>query len=165
MATIALYSPEDVVILLGGIYRIEGVFDGTFISISEEEDRWSTSVTVDGRVTRTHKKSPLHTVSITLSSTSEDNGVFSSWASTDGLLFGAVLPLFIKDSRGTSLFYSPMTWIEKVPDSGFSTEVEGREWVLKASGATHIIGGNEGGGVNTNLAALGFIAADFAGLV
>lgn len=163
---LALYSPEDVTILLGGIYKIEGLQEGSFLTISEPKNRWDTSVTADGRVTRTYNKDSTHSVSITLNSTSDSNNIFSSWAFADGILYGAMIPLFIKDTNGTSLFYSPISWIEKVPDSSFDSSVSGREWILKTAGATHSVGGNESGGVvPTELAALGFISADFAGLI
>ena len=166
MSTLALYSPEDVIILLGGIYQITGTHEGSFISINEGNNRFYTSVTTDGRITRTHIKDPTHTVNITLASTAEANSVFSAWASADGILFGAMIPLFIKDNMGTTLFYAPMSWVEKVPDANFSTEVEAREWVIKTAGATATIGGNESGGiVPVELAALGFLSADFAGLI
>ena len=165
MSTLALYSPEDVVILLGGIYQVTGTHEGSFITISEGGNQWETTVTADGRVSRTHIKDPTHSVSITLASTADANSVFSAWTSADNFLFGAMIPLFIKDNMGTTLFYAPMSWVEKVPDSSFSTDVEPREWVLRTAGATSTIGGNESGGmIDSDLASLGFISADFAGL-
>ena len=163
---LALYSPEDVIVLLGGLYQIEGLYEGSFVSISEDGGRWQTSSTADGRVSRTHNKDSTHNVTISLSSTSNANSVFSAWASADGILFGAMIPLFIKDNNGTTLFYAPMSWVEKVPDTTFGVDVESRDWVLRTAGATHSVGGNESGGaVSTELAALGFIGADFAGLI
>lgn len=163
---LALYSPEDVIILLGGIYQIEGLHEGSFISIREDEAKWKTEVTTDGRVTRTFNKNPTHTVTLTLSSVASDNSILSAWASTDAFLYGAILPLFIKDTNGTTMFYAPSTWVEKTPDSSFDEEVTGREWELKTSGAVYIVGGNESGeGIPTELAVLGFIGADFAGFI
>lgn len=166
MTTLALYSPEDVVILLGGIYPITGTHEGSFVAIAEPANKWETTITSDGRVSRTHIKDPTHLVSVTLASTADDNSIFSAWTSADGVLFGAMIPLFIKDNMGTTLFYAPMSWVEKVPEASFSTDVEPREWIIRTAGATSSIGGNEGGGViSSELASLGFISADFAGLL
>ena len=163
---LALYSPEDVIILLGGLYQIEGLTEGSFVTISEDKNRWETAVTADGRVTRIHNKNPTHSVTITLASTADSNSIFSAWASADGILFQAMFPLFIKDNNGTTLFYAPVSWVEKVPEISFNEGVEGRAWVIKAVGATATIGGNESGGIiDTNLASLGFIAADFGGVI
>ena len=164
---LALYSPEDVTILLGGIYKIEGLQEGSFLTISEPKNRWDTSVTADGSVTRTYNKDTTHSVSITLNSTADANSVFSSWALADGLLFGAMIPLLIRDTTGTSLFYSPMSWIEKVPETAFEDTVSSREWVIRTAGATHSIGGNEGssGLLSAGNAAVGFVSAEFSGLI
>lgn len=163
---LALYSPEDVIIMLGGLYQLTGTLEGSFVSIEENSDKWSTRVTTDGRVTRIHKKDPTHTVQITLTSTANDNSILSSMASADNFLKAATIPLFIKDTTGNTMFYSPVSWIEKSPEVVFSTGVEGRQWTLKTAGAISSIGGNESGSlIPTGLAQAGFIAADFIGLV
>lgn len=164
---LAVYSPEDVVILLGGVYQIEGLHEGSFISIEPFGDRWTTSVSTDGRVTRTHTKNPTYTVTITLSSTSDANSIFSAWASADGLIHSAALPLLIRDGNGSTLLFASMCWVERIPTTTFGVEVEGREWVLRTAGTTLSIGGNEGGGlgVSSGLMSAGFIAADMLGLV
>lgn len=161
-----LYSPEDVTILLGGIYKVEGLTDGSFVQISEEEARYKTTVTADGMVSRTHVKNPTHRVTLTTNSTADVNNVLSAWASSDGLLFGAMIPLFIKDGLGTTMFYAPLSWIEEVPVTDMGVDVNERAWVIRTAGATSIVGGNGlGGVVDTNLAALGMLAADFGGLL
>lgn len=160
------YSPEDVVILLGGIYPVDGLVDGSFVSIQKDSDSFSTKVTADGRVSRTHVDSPTHTVRISTMSTASVNDVFSAWAFADGKLYGVMMPLFVKDGLGTTLFYAPFSWIEKEPDLVLGTDVETREWTIKTAGAVRNVGGNELGSiVPTSLSAAGFIAADFAGLL
>lgn len=162
--TLALYSPEDVTILLGGIYEIEGLAEGSFVSIAEDTGRWVTSVTADKHVTRTYTGSGTYTVTITLMSTSNANGILSAWASADGILYGAILPLFIKDVNGTSLLFATSSWIEGVPNTEFDVSVNSRAWVLKATGVVNTVGGNESGGVvGANLTSLGLLSADFAG--
>lgn len=161
---LALYNPEDITILLGGVYQVEGVVEGSFVSIKEDTSRWVSSQTSDKKVSRTYTGGGTYTVAISLMSTSNTNSIFSAWASADGILHGAILPLFIKDGNGTSLFYATSTWIESVPDNDFDVAIGSRTWTLKAAGVTATVGGNESGGVvNDNLASLGFLAADFAG--
>lgn len=163
---LALYSPEDVIIMLGGLYQLTGTLEGSFISIEEGGGNWETRVTTDGRVTRVHKKDPTHTVKITLTSTANDNSILSGLYSADNFLYATTVPLFIKDTTGNTMFYSPVSWIEKSPDVTFSTEVEGREWSIKTAGAICSIGGNESGSlIPTGLAQVGFLAADFVGLI
>lgn len=161
----ALYSPEDITILLGGIYQIEGLHEGSFVSISKDSPLYETNVTSDGKVTRTHKEVPTYSVTITTSSVASVNSLLSAWAVADGVLYGAMFPLFIKDSNGGTLFYATQSWIEKLPDSSFGMDVEGRDWVIKAIAATSVVGGNEFGALlPTSLTAAGLLSADFSGL-
>lgn len=163
---LALYSPEDVTILLGGIYQIEGLVEGSFISIVEDDDRWTTSVTADKKVVRTYTGSGTYTISITLMSTANANAIFSMWALADSKLFGAVFPLFIKDGNGTTMLYASSTWIESAPNVYYSENIGDRTWVLKAAGVNLTIGGNESGGlVDSNLVSLGMLAADIGGVL
>lgn len=162
----ALYSPEDVTILLGGIYQIEGLAEGSFVTIEESAPRWSTKVTCDGRVSRVHNKSPIHEVTITTMNTADVNNILTAWVSADSSLFGAMIPLFIKDSMGTSMFYAPLSWVENTPTVDYDVGINARKWVIKTAGATNMVGGNGSGGlVDSNLASLGMIAADFAGFL
>ena len=165
MSKVATYSPEDVIITLGGIYTVEGLAEGEFVSISKETRQFNSSVTADGRVSRTKVEDPTHLISITLASYSDSNLVFTSWAEADALVASAMLPLFIKDAMGSTMFYAPMCWIESTPATTFDIDVGTREWTIRAAGGVLVTGGNQSGNVlDTNLAKLGFIAADFGGL-
>lgn len=162
---IALYSPEDVTILLGGVYQIEGLVEGSFIDISTNSPKWATKITSDGRVSRVYRNDPTHTVKISVYNTADVNNVFSAWTKADGKLFGAMLPLFIKDGLGTTTFYAPLSWVEEIPNVDYENKETIRQWSIRTAGATLNVGGNgQGGVVSTDLAALGMLAADFGGL-
>lgn len=164
MSGLALYSPEDVIILLGGIYRIEGLQEGSFISIQKDEPLYETKVTTDGRVSRSHRNSPVYTITVTTMSTAEVNNIFSAWTAIDGMLYSAIVPLFIKDAHGTSLFYSPACWVEKKPEQDFDIDITSRSWEIKCVGGFDNIGGNyQGGVVDADIASLGFLTADALG--
>lgn len=160
----ALYSPEDVLILLGGFYQLEGLHDGSFITISEDKNRWESSVTADGSVSRTHIPSAIHNISVTLSSVSPSNSVLSSWATADGFLYGAILPLIIKDTNGSTMFYTTECWLEKVADTSFETSVSGREWIIKSAGGNLAVGGNTGDDV-PGFSSLGILSSAYSALV
>ena len=165
MAEVAIYKPDEVIILLGGIYQIGGLVDGSFVSIERDEAYYSTNVSADGSVTRTHRESPVYTVRITLSSVASDNSVLSAWAFTDGMLYGAMLPMFIKDANGTSLFYAGQSWIESPPSQDYGLEVTERVWEIKCAQVSNMVGGNYSGGIaNPSLSALGMLAGDAAGI-
>ena len=160
----AYYSPEDVTILLGGVYKIEGLHEGSFLSISKDEPQYKTYVSTDGHVSRVHVNHPIHTVKITTSSIADVNSVLTTLAATDARTYGAIVPLFIKDTSGTTLFYTPNCWIEQLPEVSLGDEVEAREWVFKAVNASGVVGGDGSGGIVPPAVALaGVIGTDYLG--
>lgn len=164
--SIATYSPEDVIILLGGVYAVEGLVEGSFVSITKESPQYSTISTADGRVSRVNIEDPTHIITINLNSFSDSNLIFTTWVATDELVQSAMFPLFIKDGMGTTLFYAPLCWVESTAEVEFDVGITGRKWVLRSAGGKLVAGGNGSGGVvDSNLAALGLIAADFGGLL
>lgn len=55
----------------------------------------------------------------------------------------AKFPIFIKDSSGDTLLFSPTAWIENEPDSMFANELNTRTWAFKAANCVAIVGGND----------------------
>lgn len=137
------YSPEDVVFLLGGVLPLDGFADGTFISIRKSNPIFETVVSADGKVSRTQIENPLYTVTLSLSSVAASNELLTAISFADKKTGRAKVPLLIKDTLGTSLFYASLAWIEGTPDMSFSTDVSTREWVFSCVGVTEVIGGNE----------------------
>lgn len=143
MAILGTYSPEDVVVLFGGVHKLTGFVDGTFVSISKDEASFLTRVTSDGKVTRVHSSNPVYSVGITLHSGSESNQVLTYALKVDETTKMGKFPLIVKDKLGSSLFFSATSWVETYPSSNFSTSIEDREWIIKCSQATFNVGGNE----------------------
>lgn len=139
---LANYSPEDVDILVAGMFRVEGFVDGTFINIEKDEPNFRTKVTADGVATRIAVPNPLYTVRITLASTSESNQVFTRLVTIDSLTRAGKFPLMIKDRSGGSVFFSAQSWVEEQADGVFSEGIESRQWIIKCASATFHIGGN-----------------------
>ena len=164
--SIATYSPEDVIILLGGVYAVEGLVEGSFVSITKDTPQYTTVSTADGRVSRINIEDPTHIITINLNSFSDSNLIFTAWVATDELVQSAMFPLFLKDGMGTTLFYAPLCWVESTAEVEFDVGITGRKWVLRSAGGKLVAGGNGSGGVvDSNLVALGLIAADFGGLL
>jgi hypothetical protein len=142
MAELMTYSPEDVTVLFGGVHTLSGFVDGTFISISKDAPSFATRVSSSGMVSRVRTPDNVYTVGITLHSSSESNQVLSYALILDESTKMAKFPLIIKDHMGSSLFFSPVSWIETRPASDFSIGIEDREWTIKCANATFNVGGN-----------------------
>lgn len=152
MTTLATYSPEDVNILVAGVVPITGLAAGTFLKISKNLQPFTTQRTSDGQVARLRNNDQTYTITLTLHSTAESNDILTKLSAIDQLLLKGKFPLFIKDLKGTSFFFSTTTWIESEPDQDFADSITERVWVLRSSQAVTNIGSNvEASGVMDDL--------------
>lgn len=142
MATLQTYSPEDVIILVAGFLKIEGLMDGSFVSIVANSPIATAERTADGKVARLVNKDDTYTVAITLTSTSESNDVLTKLALVDRLTAKGILPILIKDTRGSSLFFSPSAWIEVMPNQEFTDDISSRTWIFRCTQGVQNIGSN-----------------------
>lgn len=140
---LATYSPEDVDILLAGIINISGFINGTFVNIAKDVGTFSTRESSDGVVSRNHASSGTYTVTLTLASTSESNKYLTLFSRLDDVTKMGMFPLIIKDRMGSTLLFSPKSWIETLPDTDFDVDVTERAWKIKCANAVLSIGGNE----------------------
>lgn len=140
---LAHYSPEDVDVLIAGMFEVKGFVDGTFINIEKDEPIFKTKVTADGQATRVAVPNPLYTVRLSLASTSESNQIFTRLITVDTLTTSAKFPLIIKDRSGGSVFFSGQSWIEGQASGTFSNGVETRQWTIKCASAVFHVGGNQ----------------------
>lgn len=141
--SLAHYSPEDVRVLFGGFINISGFHEDTFVTISKDSEVFSTFESADGVVSRQHNPSTLYTVTLVLAGTSESNQILTIASNLDNATKMAMVPFIIKDTLGSTLLFSPKSWIEEYPDVVFGTRIEGRSWKIKCANATLMVGGNE----------------------
>ena len=137
------YSPLDVEVLLAGFYKVGGFVEGSFITISKDVQPYQTVRTADGQVARSFTKDDTYTITLQLASTSPANDILSKIYQVDTLTQYMKFPMFIKDTRGTSLFLAPTCWVKNVPDLEFSNQVTDRTWVIQATQCVPNFGGNE----------------------
>ena len=163
---LAHYSPEDVVVLVGGFLAVEGYLEGTFINITKDVPFFTTKESSDGVVSRVANKSGLYTVNLTLMSTSESNLIMTRLALLDNLTYVAKFPLIIKDTLGSTLLFSTSSWVENVPTTDFDTGVTSRSWNIKCAKATLNVGGNESasGLVEDAISTIGGLVPSFGSL-
>ena len=142
MATLYSYSPEDVSVLVAGLYEVSGFVDGTMVSVSKDRPTFTTHESSDGITSRTHTESHLYTVTLSLHSAAQSNQVLSYLLAADASSKIAKFPIIIKDNLGTSSFFSPSSWIEGPPDTSFAVSITERPWVIRCSAGSYNVGGN-----------------------
>lgn len=136
------YSPEEVTILVMGV-PLEGVVDGTFVSITRQAPVFTSSSTADGRITRTYNAADIWDIQFTLMNTSPSNGFLDKLVLLDRVTKRGKFPLMIKDGFGGTLIFSTTTWIEELPSITYGVEMTERVWTLKSANAVVNINGNE----------------------
>jgi len=138
---IRTYDPSEVILIFGGI-PISGFADGTFITVSRENDSFTKSVGASGETSRAKSVDQSGSVVVTLAQTSPSNDVLSGVAKTDELTSLGVLPILCKDNSGRSLFTGGNAWIRKPADAEHSKEISTREWTIDVADLEMFIGGN-----------------------
>lgn len=136
------YSPEEVTVLVMGV-PLEGVVDGTFVSVTRQAPVFTSSSTADGRITRTYNAAYIWDIQFTLMNTSPSNGFLDKLVLLDRVTKRGKFPLMIKDGFGGTLIFSTTTWIEELPSITYGVEMTERVWTLKSANAVVNINGNE----------------------
>lgn len=126
---VSTYDPKKVIITFGGV-PITGFADGTFISITQENDSWAKKVGADGEVIRARSNDDTCEVTITLQQSSDSNIALSVVQATDRLTGFGMRPLIITDLNGVTIQSWMQAWIKKAPDWEYGKEASDRAWVL-----------------------------------
>ena len=137
------YSPDDVVVTIGGFYSIEGIPEGTFINVKKDLQSMTSTRSTDGIVARAKVINSTYSIAISLMRSSPSNDMLTRLWQLDELTSMGKFPLLIKDTRGTGYFFSTETWIEEVPDLSYSDTVDSLTWGLRSDRGVIHIGGND----------------------
>ena len=140
---IATYSPEDIQVAIAGLYNVTGFVEGSFVTINRDTPLFQTSESSDGMVSRTKRNSRTFSVQLSLMNTSESNNVLTTLALLDHSIHIVKFPLLIKDSLGSTIFFSTSSWIENTPSTSYSTNITNRDWTIRCAQSTMYVGGNE----------------------
>jgi hypothetical protein len=128
------YDPQKVQVIVGAA-PISGFADGTFLTVEQEGDDFTTTVGADGEVTRTRNAARNATMALTLKSTSLANAILSGLRASE-----AVFPILIKD--GANIVAAGEGWIQKPPAFERGDEAGDHEWMLALGKWSPVFGGN-----------------------
>lgn len=136
------YNPEDVALSINGV-TAAGFADGTFITLSYDDPRFTGVTGADGEHSIAKTASRVGTLTLTLAQTSATNDYLSGLlqAHMRGLTKG-VGAFLLKDISGTTVAAGTGCYIENTPEVSFAKEVGTREWVIKVARLELFVGGN-----------------------
>lgn len=135
------FDPKQVSITLGGKI-ITGFQDGSFIIVRMNEQAFQMKIGTDGEGTRVKTNNRSGQIQINLMQSSPSNDDLSSIALADQLANLGVRPFFMKDNTGTTVAAAATAWIQKLPDTEFSNEATGRQWILETDSLELLVGSN-----------------------
>lgn len=141
--TLLHYSAVDVSILIAGLYKIEGLAENTFVSLTREVKPFDFQRSTDGREgARIYRKDDGYRMEITLAQSSGSNNVLSMLYNVDILTQMGKFPIILKDFSGSTTFFGATCWIEDLPEVDFGNELSTRTWSFMCRECTFHIGGN-----------------------
>lgn len=138
------FDPKQVQMIIGG-NQIAGFADGEFINVERDENTFSKVVGADGEVSRAKSNNRSGILTLTLLQTSASNDILSAIMIADELTNSGIIPIYIKDSLGTSTLFSGEGWVQKPPAFTADKEIGNREWVIDLASVDVFIGGNVSG--------------------
>jgi hypothetical protein len=139
----ASLDPAEYTIAIGSV-PIGGFMPGTFLEVARVSETFTDVVGADGLVTRVRSKDKRGTVTITLQQTSASNLIFSALHTADERAKNGagVVPVFIRDKQGTTIFEGARAWVTKPADAAVGSEVQPRVWIIRVAALNGVIGGN-----------------------
>ena len=140
MATFT-YSADNAFLTLNG-FPINGLQEGSEISITMDEDVLSKQVDIDGKnVTFNKLNNNTATITFTLNDGADANAILSAqYQAFKNNLPGGVLPVFFKDGDTGTTFISGSCAIQTLPSIVKGREATGREWTLTTGQSEVLIG-------------------------
>lgn len=141
MAQVRTYAADEVRIVVGGAL-ISGYADGTFVSVSRDEQAFNKITGADGTTSRSKSANKAGTITLILQQTSPSNDVLSAFMIADEQTNNGVVPVLVKDTSGRTLHFAASAWVQQMPDQDFSKDIEERQWVLDCAAIDSFVGGN-----------------------
>jgi len=138
---LSTYDSSKIDTIIGGAI-MEGFADGTFVTISRDEDSYTKVTGADGRTSRSKSSNKAGRLTIILQQTSPSNDILSAFVAEDEVTSNAIKSILLRDSLGTTVVASGAGWVVKPADVEFSKEISNREWMLDCADLAVFVGGN-----------------------
>jgi hypothetical protein len=126
------YDPYKVAITING-QIVEGYADGTFISVSRNNQTWTVQSGASGEAARSKSNDRTGTVELTLMQTSAFNDVLSGlfFADETGTLNAGKFLFTLTDQNGSTLLGADQMWVQQPPTVEYGKELGDRVWTLE----------------------------------
>jgi len=135
------YDPKKVTINLGG-HIAQGFADGSFVSISRNNQSFNLVSGAGGEVARAKSQDKSGTIELTLMQTSETNDFLSGKMIADeGPTSAGKFAFGLIDANGTTVVAATEVWVQQPPTVEYGKELGDRVWTLEAGELLFNVGG------------------------
>lgn len=143
MANTKDYDPKKVTITVG-THIVEGFADGTFVTVSRNNQTWNTVSGASGEHGRSKSNDRSGTIELTIMQTSASNDVLSSFMALDETSSnGGKFPFKLIDAHGKTAVATVEAWIQQPPSVEYGKELGDRSWTLEAGDIEFFVGGTD----------------------
>jgi len=136
------YDPNKVIVTLGPITLGPDFKKGTFIKVSYDVPAFVKYVGVDGSFVRVKSSDESGKIEVTVMKKSASNDLLSAMENDDRALGTGINAVQVKDASGTSLHHGDQAWLEKLPDTEYSTEEDSVTWNIIVGKLKSNVGSN-----------------------
>lgn len=134
---VGLFDINKFIVILGGI-EINGFAKDSFVKVEQNEDTMTDDEGIDGEIAVVATNRHKCTVTLQILQSSLSNDILSGFQIAKQLI-----PLLIKDLKGTTVFGAEYAWIKKPSVLDYGSEPKIREWAVNAAPYIFINGGND----------------------
>jgi len=126
------YDPYKVAITING-QTVEGYADGTFISVSRNNQTCTVQSGASGEAARSKSNDRTGTVELTLMQTSAFNDILSGlfFADETGTLNAGKFLFSLIDLNGSTILGADQMWVQQPPTVEYGKELGDRVWTLE----------------------------------
>ncbi len=135
------YDPQKLTLVIAGNI-ISGWGEGSFVTVSRDEDTWLAVVGSDGRVARARNANKKGIITFTLLQTAPSNNVCSSLHNLDELTGVPAGAAQLIDQLGGTVISGDECFFLKPAEVEYDKEITGREWTLVVPNMVVSVGGS-----------------------
>jgi len=127
MSEISTYSPESVLLILGGA----ALTGWNSISISRDADQFNVIKGIRGKHTRSRNYDNSATIVLELPFSSDWNYILSQIVTQDSQSATGRCEILLKDNSGNSIFKTTQAYVRKFADVTFDATISSRIWSIQ----------------------------------
>lgn len=127
MSEISTYSPESVLLILGGA----ALTGWNSISISRDADQFNVIKGIRGKHTRSRNYDNSATIVLELPFSSDWNYILSQIVTQDSQSATGRCEILLKDNSGNSIFKTTQAYVRKFADVTFDATISSRVWTIQ----------------------------------